>query len=368
MRLATLGALKLPNHSVRLMAGLLREAGFDVAEAIARAEIPSPTASEPDHDVTGLQELAFQRVFCAMTHNRPELWMELGARCHLLGHAHSYYGLALATAENAQAAIELGIRFSDLWYTLGEGAAFYDGPRLCGVACVVDEVPADLVQFTIFKNIAQNQRVLSDLWGGSFPFDVLELPAPSPNDAHIARLYPGVPITYGAPQVSWRWSVDLRDKGLAQSDEILNRDYSEKCRQLIAQARNAPDLIAKMTSLLDASQGQLSLPQAANNLAHSPRTLQRSLQQRGLTFRELANAARHRATCRLLLETKLSITRIALEVGYENVNSLNYAFKRSAGMSPRAYRMSSGRSPAHDSGSVRASTYSSLGSSGRPRR
>jgi len=347
MRLATLGALMLPNHSVRLMAGLLREAGFDVEDAIARAAIPSDLASAPAREVSGLQELAFQRAFCILTQDRPELWMELGARYHLLGHAHSYYGLAIATSDNAQTAIELGIFFGDLWYTLGEGATFYDGSRLSGVATVVDEVPADLVRFTVLKNIAQNQRVLSDLWGGPFPFEALELPAASPDDEYIRRIYPGVPLTYGAPQVTWRWSVDLREKRLAQSDEMLNRDYSEKCRQLIAQARSAPDLIARMESLLETSHGQVSLAEAASKLAHAPRTLQRSLRQRGLSFRQLVNAARYRAACRLLLETSLPITQIAMEAGYENVTSFNYAFKRSAGISPRTYRKARGRSLAH---------------------
>ena len=345
MRLATLGGLRLPNHSVRLMAGVLGESGFDVTAAMEKAGISPALVDDPAGEVTGLQELAFQRVFCALTEGQPLLWVELGMRYHMLSHAHSFYGLALATSHDVQAAVEQGLRFADLWYTLAEGSGLYEGGRLAGVRTLTSEVPADLKRFTVIRDLATNHRVFNELWNGPFPFDRVEAPLSRADEPLVRDLYPDVPITYEASCCAWYWSVDLRSKQLAQSDAILNRAYSERCLRLISEARDADDPIHRVSALLESCRGQLSLEEAADKVGQSPRTIQRHLHQQGLSFRELAAMARYRAACRLLTETATPITQIAVDVGYENVSSFNYAFRRYAGMSPRSYRR---RGPAGD--------------------
>jgi len=320
------------------MAGVLGESGFDVAAAMEKAGISPALVDDPAGEVTGLQELAFQRVFCGLTEDQPSLWIELGARYHMLSHAHSFYGLAMATSHDVQAAIEQGLRFADLWYTLAEASGLYEDGRLAGVRALTSEVPADLKRFTVVRDLASNQRVFNDLWNGSFPFDLIETPLSREDEPLVRRLHPDTPINYDASCTAWHWSVDLRSKELAQSDDMLNRAYSERCLRVISAARAAGDPIHRVSALLDACKGQLSLEEAADKVGQSPRTIQRHLHQQGLSFRELAAMARYRAACRLLTETATPITQIAVDVGYENVSSFNYAFRRYSGMSPRSYR------------------------------
>ena len=72
--------------------------------------------------------------------------------------------------------------------------------------------------------------------------------------------------------------------------------------------------------------------------ATSVRTLQRRLQESGLSYSELVNELRFETAARLLRETDATALEIALEVGYEDPSHFSRAFKRLAGISPREYR------------------------------
>jgi len=338
MRLATLGGMRLPNHSVRLMAGVLRDHGVDPCKATAMAEISPALLADPSGEVTGLQELAYQRAFCTLTQDQPALWIELGARYHMLGHAHSYYGLAMATSNSVREAVEQGLEFGDLWYTLAEGRGVYADGRLVGVRVTSSETPEELKRFTALRDLGAGIRVFGDLWGAPFPFDRLELPVPEADSLWVRRVLPDVPITYGAPYSGWYWSVSMEGRRPAQSDDLLHDFYRQKCLDVIEAARDARDPLHHLITLLEDSRGRLGVERAAQQLGQSARSLQRYLQSRGRSYREMVAVVRYRLACRQLTQTRAPISQIAMDVGYENISSFNYAFRRYAGMSPRDFR------------------------------
>lgn len=87
-----------------------------------------------------------------------------------------------------------------------------------------------------------------------------------------------------------------------------------------------------------AATGPLSIERLANRLGESPRTLQRRLMARGLTFRGLLHEVRHDLARTLLLMTDLSIAEIARRLGYRSPGSFTRAFTRWTGRSPSAFR------------------------------
>ncbi len=338
MRLATLSGLKLPNHSVRLMASLLREHGRDVGVALNAAGLTQAQLADASGEVTGSQELAFQRAFYELTIDQPLLWIDMGARYRLLSHAHGSYGLMMVTAATMQDAIETGLRFGDLYYTLSTGIGIYDGDRLTGFRSLTTEVPPDLRRFSMLRDLGTNCTVFADLWGGPFPFERVELPLSAEDDVHVRHYLPDVQITYEASCAAWYWSIRLDDRKPQQSDATLHEFYSEQCENAVRLARDAGDIVQRIVDLLGQAEGHLDLRDAARRAGMSVRSLQRKLEERGVSYRELTAMGRYRAACRMLTETRAPITRIALEVGYDNVSSFNHAFKRFAGMSPRSYR------------------------------
>ncbi len=70
----------------------------------------------------------------------------------------------------------------------------------------------------------------------------------------------------------------------------------------------------------------------------SARTFQRRLHERGLRFSDLLGDARFHRAVEMLGDQKVSITELAFELGYPYPNHFTRAFKRRAGVSPRAYR------------------------------
>lgn len=338
MRLATLGALRLPSHSVRLMASMLRELECDVDRAFRWASIPPDLIDNPAATVTGIQELAFQRAFMRLTPESPAIWLELGSRYRLLSHAHNCYGLLMATAPSVQAALEVGLTYGDLYYMLAHAEPIYVEGLFVGFRSLSSELPADLRRFSTFRDIGVNCSVLGDLWGEPFPFARVELPL-EPSDQHYVRQYlPDAEIEFGAGFSAWHWTVSVDQRQPPQSDRILHEFYRQECEALISSTHCAGDIVDRLTGLLSATQGQISLDDAARELGLSSRTLQRRLNDRGLSYRDLTTLKRHQSACRLLTETRTPISRIALQVGYDNASSFNFAFRRHAGVSPSRYR------------------------------
>lgn len=78
----------------------------------------------------------------------------------------------------------------------------------------------------------------------------------------------------------------------------------------------------------------ISLKDIADSLSTSERTLQRQLKELGTTFKHELKVYRLDRARALLLETDLSISEIALSVGYSEHSSFTHAYKDWSGRSP----------------------------------
>jgi AraC-like DNA-binding protein len=84
--------------------------------------------------------------------------------------------------------------------------------------------------------------------------------------------------------------------------------------------------------------GGVKLSSAAKMMALSPRTLQRQLKQRGLSFAELVEDTRRALATEYLKDRENTLTEIAFLLGYSEVSAFNRAFKRWTGKTPSDYR------------------------------
>lgn len=83
-----------------------------------------------------------------------------------------------------------------------------------------------------------------------------------------------------------------------------------------------------------------TLPEMAEAFQTSPRTLQRRLQQCGLSYLEVVQEARFDLARELLHDLSARITDVALATGYGSQQHFARAFRRHAGVSPTLYRKS----------------------------
>lgn len=81
-----------------------------------------------------------------------------------------------------------------------------------------------------------------------------------------------------------------------------------------------------------------SLKATAELLAMHPRTLNRALQTRGLSFREAVNEARFEMASQLLRDTRLSVGSLPQMLGYSEVSAFTRFFASMAGLSPSKWK------------------------------
>ena len=86
--------------------------------------------------------------------------------------------------------------------------------------------------------------------------------------------------------------------------------------------------------------GTATLDHIAAEIGLEPRTLQRRLKAEGSSFQALVDEVRLARAKYYLEKTRLSITDVALELGYAEASVFVRAFKRMAGKSPNKYRNS----------------------------
>jgi AraC-like DNA-binding protein len=103
------------------------------------------------------------------------------------------------------------------------------------------------------------------------------------------------------------------------------------------EARATPGLVRSVQRWLDGHR-EGTVEEAAAALAVAPRTLQRRLTEANTSFAEEVRRARVRAAKRLLAETDLPITTIALEVGCSSPQHLSTLFKQYEGVTPSEFR------------------------------
>jgi AraC-like DNA-binding protein len=117
-------------------------------------------------------------------------------------------------------------------------------------------------------------------------------------------------------------------------------------RLLVAHARDVESRLPKddFSSALQAAivsamhRGDPSIGRVASRLALTPRTLQRRLDEEGLTFQQLVEQLRRDMAFQYLAGTQLSLSEISALLAYTDTTTFGRAFRRWTGRTPAGYR------------------------------
>jgi AraC-like DNA-binding protein len=136
--------------------------------------------------------------------------------------------------------------------------------------------------------------------------------------------------------------VSLPARALARAnhrdDEALNQhleDYLFRLQALYPE--RLEDQVADVIGRLLPT-GEVSLEEVASTLNLRPRTLQAQLKDRGSAYRDILRATRLNLACERLSEPDVSVTELALQLGYADIAVFSRHFKAWSGLSPRAWR------------------------------
>lgn len=158
----------------------------------------------------------------------------------------------------------------------------------------------------------------------------------------FARCFPGT-LRFGAPALVFRGEARLLDLPCATADPAAYAQACLECDRLLTQARRA-SLHTQILALLGARNGDYpTLPEVADFLHLSSRTLARRLAAEGTSFQSLLDEVRQQRAHWYLAQTRLKLEDIAARLGYANLSSFSRVCLRWFGAYPSVYRRRVGR-------------------------
>lgn len=157
-------------------------------------------------------------------------------------------------------------------------------------------------------------------------------------DAHVLESTLPAPVRFDRPAVGM--AIPIEDlsrigppRNVAKQITLLDveaEDVREKCDEPLRSIMAIATL-----RLMD---GRTDIDGAAELAGVSVRTLQRFLNRDGLNYRRLVELVRLNRAQSLLKDTDLSITQVALTLGYSEHANFTRAFSRWTGQSPQKFR------------------------------
>lgn len=313
------------------MAGMLDDLGWDSAAAFRACGIDGEslmmtgTVSAADH-------LAFDRHFACLTAGRHDLWFELGRRHRVPSYGD--LGMALLTAPTLRHFVRLSSVSRSISSSLADFAPIASGASVVGIEMRVDNVPQDLRTFTMIRDIGAAVTCLDDIWRGAFPVACIEMPSEVGDVLPLIRPRP-CQLTDELAVVRFLWREEVAEQPLFNGCQDLHDFYVYRCVEHGEIRSPAREIRRRLGENPNAP---LSLPDVASGLNLSVRTLQRRLQEDGVTFRTLVQNIKMQIAKEHLQEPNASIDAVAMKLGYADRSSFDLAFRRWMGTSPSRFR------------------------------
>jgi AraC-like DNA-binding protein len=185
--------------------------------------------------------------------------------------------------------------------------------------------------------MAFGRSVLSELCGAE-PAGVL-LSLPEPEDlAPYKQAFGRAKLVFEAEHFGLLYSRSALAKAIPTADPVVHADI----QKVVAERWSLlePDIQDRVMRVLVPSvlAGTPSLRATADLLAIHPRTLNRALERRGVSFRDAVNEARFEMASQLLRDTRVSVGNLAEILGYSEVSAFTRFFTSMAGQSPSEWK------------------------------
>jgi AraC-like DNA-binding protein len=268
----------------------------------------------------------------------PHFGLHVGERVKL--GTYNVYGLILLSCRDFGQALQQTLRFESLAHDLGRSTLQVDGalaeyqwqPNNAGAS-------RHLVE-SVFAGI----RVFGNwLAGAPLPPAPISFTHAAPADcSEHARIF-GASVTFGSARNSASFDAGLLAWPVPNADVGMYPLLQQHAEQLLKEklrAENDGGIVALVRASIsrNLAQDRVRLPLIAQELNVTQRTLQRKLQEAGLSFQQVLDQTRHDLAIDYLRQGQLGIAEIAFMLGFQEQSSFNHAFKEWTGLNPGAYR------------------------------
>ena len=320
--------------SARILVELAGERGVPASACLAGSGITAAMLDDPLAEIDTRQDLAVVQNVVRHLDYVPGIGLEAGARYTLT--AYGIWGYAMLSSRTLRSAFELGGRYIGLTFTFFRAYAQSE-PDALRIVFEDPGIPPECFRFLLERDVAASAAIAGALMVRPATVRVVTFGFPRPPyAARFAEFIDGA-VEFDAPRNEIVFDADVADRLLPQANEATARLCEEQCQNLLAQRRFQAPVSERVRRHLLRPGAMLSVDVVAAGLGMAPRTLQRSLEVEGTTFRELVAEVR-RALAEEMLAQRMTVDEIAERLGYAESASFVHAFKRWTGVPPGRFR------------------------------
>jgi len=163
---------------------------------------------------------------------------------------------------------------------------------------------------------------------------------PPPDDIRPYEDFFRCPVRFACPAPVIRVGYDLLARPLRRTDAVLENLLEQHAQKLLHQLPRQETIVMQVRKLVAelVRDGEPTIESVCSQLCCSPRTLQRRLGIAGTSFRREVNMVRNELAKSYLEDVGITLTDIALLLGYSEHSAFTRAFRRRNGCTPQQVR------------------------------
>ncbi|MEE4245036.1 MAG: helix-turn-helix domain-containing protein [Kangiellaceae bacterium] len=274
--------------------------------------------------------------------DQPLLGLKLGSLVNFT--SYGLYALLLMTAPNYWLAAKSAIEFQSL-SLLYSKLSLHSEPSYIELRMSSTNYPEPVKHFIADRDLMGTYMFFSQLLENIKEVNIsigVCRPAPKGEQLNLYKRAFRHSITF-AQEFTWiRLPKTLVEQPQPYGDELIHEYYRAQAQKAVLQYfSDETDQLAPIVNLINSYTHNFpTAEQVASLLNMSDRSLRRTLQTNGISFRELVSQAKLKRAKELLLSTKLSVGEIAEQLGYKESASFVRAFKLWTNQTPARFRKS----------------------------
>jgi AraC-like DNA-binding protein len=251
-------------------------------------------------------------------------------------------GYALFSSADLQAAINRYVRYQDLCAPIIAFRFLVEGERaVMRSEFVLPEFERELkkIRYSVEQALVQWANFGRVFAHTKHWFDEVHFTFPEPEYSSMYTKHFGCPIKYGQPYNEFLFAVGYLNAPLDFANKKIARMCEQLCDSVLNELSEKKGLIHDIQKLLARNPGRaLRLPEVAENLFMSERTLRRRLADEGTSFQQVVQDFRLGLAKKYLSSSNLPIAEISDLIGYSEPANFHRAFCKKFDVTPNQFR------------------------------
>lgn len=338
--LSEVSSVRHPVAISQVMINFAARHGVDVETCLIGTGIGPERLHEADALIEREQEMRLIENLMLALPEVPALGFELGLQYNVA--TFGIWGFVLRISRTLHEAIDAAIRYLPLSTAYCQFSTAFDADEFSVIADP-DGIPRHLRQFLLERDVATAIQLFHELGLSGVRVQRLEFEGRAPEHAARIAMLSGVVPRYGQSRNAVTMRRQDAEMLLPMYDPHLVRLLEDQCRAQLAR-RRVTGVAGQVRQLILGPLGLVATLEAvAQQLAMSPRTLRRRLDEEGSSFRDLVEAERRQLAVQILEGTDMKLDELALHLGYSDTASFTRAFRRWFDSAPGEFRKGRGR-------------------------